>query len=65
MGWVMYKGPILWGYDACYKEPDCMYRGPILWDGACSYMYLCAVSSEGSTSSTKDQLYGNSACTEE
>ena len=18
----MYKGPILWGHDACYKEPD-------------------------------------------
>ena len=20
--WVMYKGPILWGHDACYKEPE-------------------------------------------
>ena len=20
--WVMYKGPILWEHDACYKEPD-------------------------------------------
>ena len=26
-------------------------------------MYLCMVSSEGSMSSTKDQLYGNSTCT--
>ena len=40
-----------------------MYRGPIIWDSACSYMYLCMVSSEGSMSSMKDQLYGNSTCT--
>ena len=37
-----------------------MHRGPIIWDSAGSYMYLCMVSSEDSTSSMKDQLYGNS-----
>ena len=31
--------------------------------GQCMYMYLCTVSSEGSRSSMKDQLYGNSTCT--
>ena len=31
--------------------------------GQCMYMYLCTVSSEGSMSSMKDQLYGNSTCT--
>ena len=51
--WVMCKGPI-----QC--RICCMYRGQIL--SACSYMYLCTVSSDGSRSSTKDQLYGNSTC---
>ena len=31
--------------------------------GQCMYMYLCTVSSEGSMSSMKDQLYRNSTCT--
>ena len=31
--------------------------------GQCMYMYQCTVSSEGSMSSMKDQLYGNSTCT--
>ena len=38
-------------------------QGPILWDSACSYMYLCTVSSEGSVSCMKDKLCGNSTCT--
>ena len=41
-----------------------MYKGSILWDNAvakCIYVHM--VSSEGSMSCTKNQLYGNSTCT--
>ena len=53
----------LWGQEASYKEPDACTEDQSLWNGACSYMYLCTVSSKGSMSSMKDQLYGNSTCT--
>ena len=29
--WVMYKGPILWGQEACYKEPDAWTEDQFYW----------------------------------
>ena len=50
-----YKGPILCGH---------VQRTNGMGDTACTYTYLCTVSSEGSMSCMKNQLYGNSTCTE-
>ena len=54
-----FRGPILYGVMMCCNGS---IYGQIL-GVICSYMYLCTVSSEGSMSSTKDKLCGNSTCT--
>ena len=69
----MFKGPILCVehdasvqrthlYEDCTKNRFMMHvkRTNLLGDTACSYTHLCKVSSEGTMSCTKDQLYGNS-----
>ena len=62
------RGPILWGVQRIYHKPilwghnACMLLMHILRTN--SYMHLCMVSSEGSMSSMKDQLYRISKCTE-
>ena len=60
-------GPILWGQEACYKEPDActedqsyMYGTVHVQVVACTYA-LSHV--RALVSSMKDQLYGNSTCT--
>ena len=57
--WCVYNGsiykPILWGHNACMLLMHILRTN--------SYMHLCMVSSEGSMSSMKDQLYGKSKCT--
>ena len=38
--WVMYKGPILWGQEACYKEPDACTEDQLYWTvhvATCTY----------------------------
>ena len=72
--YVSFRGPILWGHDMCVQRINLLDQSyedtmqvtknlmhvqrtnPIVHVG--SYIYLCTVSSEGSMSSMKDQLYG-------
>ena len=59
-----FRGPILWCHDTYYKKPDACTEDQSYGSvHVGSYMYLCMDSSEGSMSSMKDQLYGNSTCT--
>ena len=44
----MYKGPILWGHDACYKEPDaCKEDQSYGTVHIATCIYVRTVSSEG------------------
>ena len=60
----MYKGPILWGHDACYQDCDaCNEDQSYETVHIATCTYVSTASSEGSMSRSKDQLYGNSTHT--